>query len=689
MQHRLHRGKTPSSSVLTTILLSCGGKVISDSSASLSGSPRYTSSSQEDRPVVPAENVKFQSVSNAARDLAPNKRRAVKRCPVMPSEVTGYPLLGGSTEDALPPKRMCLESAIGFLDQASAMSDDAIAKIDSVVAEVLEGWDEGDDVIADIDGIVEDMLGGCSDALFGSAKKSNAEEMGDKVCVGVNEYIPAFQITFPHEDASSVEAKYLVWAYDILSHGWWHLVPFQVKKPISVFGLARNAIEWEEARKANPALKVNVLLEARCYCPSRKSAWDTLTFSKWLKSRQSASDIGFRKMCGKIRRGGWFILSSRVSDAQHDLLTRWPVNQEWCDQFAENMRRWRCRYTNAINRGLPDLSACLSWLQFEELVVKRMGDLRVPLNEVSKEYRKTERRQLMLLKMAELTGGMMNDASLVKVMMSNSPPSHLVNISGSTCQVVTETETAPRIPSRYLVWAYDILNHGWWGAVPKTILSPGLSVFELAQKAWEWETNGGSIYTLSSSCYTCGEGGKPHMATESCERCEESWSFQEFWEWLRLRHFHNIYDQLKNLSHSIKDSRRPQSQFLHWEKRDRHWLLKTADEIGFEIPVGKDDSRFEMIHESLNKLLPTTDNRSLAGRFAMRRFRDGIFRKSPNGLYPWEHERLIVHRISSYYTHQIDPSAVNSPIEAPTTSFFVLDCPPLSVGQHPKQTIPP
>ncbi|EZG46524.1 hypothetical protein GNI_133650 [Gregarina niphandrodes] len=646
--------KSSSSFGLATILLGWGDTVAAFHSQDSLPQPTYCSSEEDGSlPVVSGLTTALPPVSNHTMNSTTTTSRATKRCAAMPSAATGYPLLGGSTEDALPPKRMCLESAIGFLDQASAMSDDAIAKIDSVVAEVLEGWDEGDDIIADIDGIVEDMLGGCSDALFGSAKKSNAEEMGDKVCVGVNESIPAFQIISPEEKDWIVEAKYLVWAYDILSHGWWHLVPFEVKKPISVFGLARKAVEWEEARTANPALKVNVLLEARCYYPhsGRKVPWNVAQFHEWFVSA-APDDVGFRNTFDR-KGGSWFIASSRVNVALHDILDHWPVNEVDSTRFESNMVRWRTRY-RAINRksldGSPLSSAArLSWRQLERLVVKALGDLRVPLDEAAKEFRRTQRRQRICNKVAVLNGGVMNDsrhALLVKVMMSDSPPSHLVNISGDKFQIVTEPETELRIPPRYLVWAYDSLFHRWPGAVPEAVFLPGLSVFDLAQKAWEWETNGGSIYTLSSSCYTCGEDGNAHLTFVSCERCEKQWSPEEFWEWLRLRHFRRIWDQLKNPDHPKEDSDQLASPPVDWYQIDRHQVSEIIKEIGFDVPTKKDEYTFEISQPPVEKFLPAKGYRSLSGRFRnwWSRLR-GALNRSRDGLCRWEHERLVLHKV--------------------------------------------
>ncbi|EZG56721.1 hypothetical protein GNI_101800 [Gregarina niphandrodes] len=617
---------------------------------------------------------------------------------------------------------MCLESALKFLDQASIMSDQAVAKIDSMVVETLGDWDDGDDiisemdVIAEIDRIVEDMLADYPGARFESRTVGNSTAL-ERYSVGleldrtydlVNECIPAFQITFPHEDASSVEAKYLVWAYDILSHGWWHLVPFQVKKPVSVFGLARKAVEWEEARKANPGLKVNVLLEARCYRGNRNSRvlWDVPMFSFKLKMERSIDDLGFGNYIdannNRDANNNWdakedssrgrvrckcqarctcqLIPLSDVNASLQDLFCNWPVDEIGSCQLKQNMRRWRLRYQKHYSgsSGGP----CMSGRQFDELVVRTLGRLRVPLTEVSKAFRRAQRRQRIRERVAEVVMRDPREASLVKTIMGDLLPSHLVGVGGNKFQVVKEGEDDLRIPPRYLVWAYDILNHGWWGMIP--ISSQGLSLFGLAQKAQEWEAGGGRMYSLLSSCYMCRESvGRVHYPGTTCERCEKSWNPEEFWEWLRSRHFENIYDQLKRhtnhpVEEDIGDSSHKDSNHKDSNRSirvDRNWLIRLIDEIGFDIPTGKKEATFEICDSAIEKYLPSTGYQSLSGRF-MAFWIPGrqMVKKSPNGFCRWEHERLIVYRISSYCTNLVDPVPRYGLCEKPRPDTPV-DCP--------------
>ncbi|EZG62557.1 hypothetical protein GNI_087930 [Gregarina niphandrodes] len=599
--------------------------------------------------VVDAGTIGLPPASGTGMDLANAGGQAVKRCATE------------SSCDASRPKRMCLESAISFLDQTSEMSDDAVAKIDWIVAETLDEWHEGDDVIAEIDRIIEDMLAGHPGARFESSTVGNSTalqrysvglDMGDSVGANVNKGI---QMIFPEEEGLFVDARCLVWAYDILSHGWWHLVPFQVKKPVSVFGLARKAVEWEEARKANPALRANAILGIWCYRIPHNivPSWNAVMLSDWLRERRSVNDVGFGSQAQDKKHRGWFIPLSQVNAALLDLLTSWPVDPNCSYWITENIQRWWNRYRKQINNNSQRVPT-VTLLQFEKLVLKMLGDLQLPLERVPKELRRAQRRQRIRERATGLEMRNPRDASFIQVIMSDLPPQHLVNISGDKFQIVTDGETDLRIPPRYLVWAYDILNHDWCGVVLEAILSPGLSVFQLAQKAWEWESNGGSLYTLSSSCYTCGEDGRKHPATESCERCEEPWNPEEFWEWLRSRHFENIYDQNnydQNNYDRVEESRKVAIRFSSQSvgKLHRDGLSKIIDEIGFDIPAGREDSRFQMCDVSVEKFMPTFGFTSLSGRFASWWMApcSTVFKKSSDGFCRWEHERLMVPRVSS------------------------------------------
>ncbi|EZG62558.1 hypothetical protein GNI_087940 [Gregarina niphandrodes] len=465
-------------------------------------------------------------------------------------------------------------------------------------------------------------------------------------CAGVEE--AAFVLRNRRDKGFRIEANYLVWAYDVWYHGWQHMVPFKIPEPFSGFGLAREAARWEAARKRDPTLEPNFMLDAACYskCPGLLVEWDESAFDAWLtQTRNNRDNVGFRQ--GNWRNGRTIALS-QVDAALNDLLESWPVNDKGLD-FIGKLRRW---WRNPYARSLTSMAGGdVSLPELHGLILKRLGTLRVPLDQVAKATRRNIRRQKIQERVAALTGIDDPDSdpghtSLIQIIMSDSPPSHLVNISGNKFQIVAEAETDLRIQSRYLVWAYDILNHDWWSAVPEAVFSPGLSVFELAQKAWEWETNGGSIYTLSSSCYTCGEDGRKHPATESCERCEEPWSPEEFWEWLRSRHFQSIWSRINNLK---KETHTQHDQSVSWEQVHRDRLREMIDEIGFDVPTGKGDSTFEMCKQDIEGFLPTVGYQSLFGRFQRLWMANaGVFKRCASGFWRWEHERLILHRVSSY-----------------------------------------
>ncbi|EZG62746.1 hypothetical protein GNI_087830 [Gregarina niphandrodes] len=524
-----------------------------------------------------------------------------------------------------------------------------------MVVETLGDWDDGDgiisemDVIAEIDRIVEDMLADYPGARFESSTVGNTTGLGpslDPQCALDSERNPSFQIISPQEKGWFIEAKYLVWAFDILSHGWWHLVPFEVKKPISVFGLARMAVEWDTARKANPGLRANLAFGARCYKVlfGRICVWDEAMFCGWRESKRS--DIGFGSLSIVEPPVENTKEPSYASAALIDVLESWPVSPLHSTKFTDNMNRWRIRYKHKINCGSPEeygyppsaVAAFISSGEFETLVIKAFGDLGMPVEQVPKELRRCVRKEQIRERVAGLTAAGVSDLSLIEAMMSDSPPSHLMSISGNRFQIVKETETVLQIPPRYLVWAYDVLNHGWWGAVPETIFSPMLTLFGLAQRAWEWETGGSRIYTLSASCYNCGERVRLHSPIQNCERCEEPWSLQIFWEWLRSRHFSTIYDQFRNVNLS----------------RDSGGLYTDVSEmiaaVGFAVPSGNKGPALEPSEQEMDSFARMNCRPSLAERFRQWLARTRKRKCSGKGIDRWDYERLIVHRISSHLT---------------------------------------
>ncbi|EZG46525.1 hypothetical protein GNI_133660 [Gregarina niphandrodes] len=675
MHYRVFRQKSPPSTVLT-ILLSLGG-------AHTFGASRLQSKESTSRPqALLVASGRTMGVNNAPpgntppgpsptvlsptvltptalrptvimpTPLTPTRSRTVKRCAAVAPAVTPRGTWTGkvSIDNATsPPKKMC-SSFRGprkhFLDRFLTCSAESEKPLAIVVPQTV--GNAGVHTIR----YTPDKVDGQEDSAgrFQGNVQPNFVRP-DRLVARLDECIPAFQIIFPHEEGLEISGKYLAWAYDILSHGWWHLVPFQVKKPVSVFGLAQMAAEWENIWRTNPALPANGTLGAYCYQRlGGPRYWDAVAFSDWLTSGRPA---GYGDWQGRR-----FIPLSHVTSTLHDLLDHWPVDQSGSTSYRVNLNRWRCRYGRQRGRSFSDEAGpsgdpWVSRTEFEGLLVEMLGSLGVPLTEVSKKFRRTQRRQRICRRVAEATGAVMNDPKremLIQAVMSDSPPSHLLGVSGKEFHIATGSETELRVPSRYLIWAYDVLNHGWWGAVPEAIFSPGLSVFELAQKAWEWETNGGCIYTLSSSCYTCGEGGKPHPAFVSCERCEKQWSPEEFWEWLRLRHFRRIWDQLKNPDHPKEDSDRLASPPVDWSQIDRHHLSEIIKEIGFDVPTKKDEYTFQICHPPITKFLPTNDYRSLTGRFkrwwsTLR----GMFDKSADGFCRWEHERVILYRVSQLY----------------------------------------
>ncbi|EZG62800.1 hypothetical protein GNI_087610, partial [Gregarina niphandrodes] len=517
--------KSPPTCGLVTILLSLGGIDAFDSHVTASQSESMESISRPEGELL-GSPIRLPSVSSAAMDLtrARSKRPAPKS-----SAVTGCLPRDASTEDvvkdASPPKRMCLGSFRGlrkhFLDRylnCSTERDDILTAEDVAGASPMEVYRAADN------------------SEFRSIMERNSVGQHPSQETGLSENrsrVREIVLFHPEEKEWEIHSRYLVWAYDVFHHGWQHLVPFKITESMSVFGLADAALKWEAAREVNPVLERNFMLEAGSYRrpPDVPVMWGRVVFAEWLaRTECDLIDVGFRQ---QTHEGSEGIPLSQVNAALDDVLGSWPAEKLSSTRFAANMACWWKRCREKYNGGV-------SLREFHGLVLKKFGTLRVPLDQVAKASRRNIRRQKIQERVAALAGIGNSDpghTSLIQIIMSDSPPSHLVNISGNKFQIVAEGETDLRIQSRYLVWAYDILNHDWHGGVLTPVLSPELSVFGLAQKACEWEANHGPVYTSTASCYNCGEGNKAHPSSVTCERCEQPWSPEEFWEWLRSRHF--------------------------------------------------------------------------------------------------------------------------------------------------------
>ncbi|EZG78435.1 hypothetical protein GNI_036360 [Gregarina niphandrodes] len=291
-------------------------------------------------------------------------------------------------EDVQMSERMCGEPATNILHQA-AMSNDAVAAMNSAAAELLRGWTESDKVIH----TVNDMSIDSPDERFESAMERLSDQVGGGDQVDAFWRRQPFRIIYPHERGLRVDAGYLAWAYDTFYHAWWDLIPFEVSMPISVFGLAKMAVEWKAATSSG--LSDSSILDTGCYNYVGNTVWDEMTFCEWLNSGRSARDVGFRNV-QDITQGSWFIPVSQVNDALEDLLSHWPINHHGSLQVMGNLHRWRCVYRRNTGQNLTEASPrteYLSWPQFERAAIMTLGNFYMPLTEISMEFRKRQHQR--------------------------------------------------------------------------------------------------------------------------------------------------------------------------------------------------------------------------------------------------------------------------------------------------------
>ncbi|EZG46522.1 hypothetical protein GNI_133630 [Gregarina niphandrodes] len=477
------------------------------------------------------------------------------------------------------------------------------------------------------------------------------------------EPVPAFQIIHQEEKGLVVEASHLVWAYDTLNHGWWRLVPFDVKG-LSVFGLAVKAREWSRARKAN------YTREAACYNVNKRCRWMWTEGSlrQWLKQYRSGDDrdaVGFVIPLG-VRLGRCVIPLANVDAAANDLLC-WRLGSYYrgthVGAFRNRVNYWWAKRGRYFGEPQDD-PLCfrvdfVSLRELEGFYLKKLGDLKVPLEDVPKETRRVKRRQRIREQEEELGRRLLPHGLGI-----NGGTSHLVGISGHRFAIVVDEERQLRIEPTYLVWAYDVLNHGWWNAVPPAVatLPSDLSVFGLAEKARDWVEADNIIYTLSTSCYRCGENGQHHGHDEECERCEKSWNPEEFWEWLASRHFKHICDQSRDSEQST-DSNRPLNDANRFDNKldeefdelDPTRLSEMINAVGFELPEGYGEWKLVVpAHEYKGRLFLPARHDSFGFRFLAwwrHKVSKAACKKSlmttAAGYHRWEYERLVLYRINS------------------------------------------
>ncbi|EZG89861.1 hypothetical protein GNI_000040 [Gregarina niphandrodes] len=214
------------------------------------------------------------------------------------------------------------------------------------------------------------------------------------------------------------------------------------------------------------------------------------------------------------------IAPERVDDVVEELLLRWPMSS-LVGSITSRMRVWfrnRGRFFSPASN-----EPCITDRKLESMLLKKAGSLRVPLREVPKAIRREQRRR-RIHEATRLRGEAIN----------HTIPLVLVDRWGDKFQIATVDEARLRVSPSCLVWAYDVKKYGWWKTVPKGIDPVRLSVFGLAIAV---EGIRSQAHTLSASCYSCTEDDVKHRGGRGCERCESPWDLEEFWEWLRSRHF--------------------------------------------------------------------------------------------------------------------------------------------------------
>ncbi|EZG43884.1 hypothetical protein GNI_156520 [Gregarina niphandrodes] len=450
------------------------------------------------------------------------------------------------------------------------------------------------------------------------ALPSNILPVGDSVRPIVA-HVRSFEIATVSEKRLALKPLYLTWAHSILSRGWGHLAPFEVEG-LSVFGLAARAEEWERAGRENVTLSA---------CPltlSVRGKWTEKRFRAWLEHGQPTSD-SIRK------RRGRSVSMDRVDEAVRDVVETWPVSGPGSRSFNGRMRAWWC------NKGAefappPGVRGVRS-MEFYRLVIEKLGGLGVPIAQVPKAMRREWRRH-RIREAAVLHG----------LPVSDDLPPHLVCRSGRKFQIATAAEANLRIESPYLVWAYDVLHHGWWGLLPPALLCSSLSVFGLAAAAREWVRTREAPSTLNADCYCCTETGIQHSIS-SCERCEAPWSTEEFWEWLRARHpSRTLHLSLgrKTPSPSIK----PPPVANVFVLNTRSDVEETINAVGFDSPRVREDERSS---PSVTNEWDFGDFRSLRSGFRKRvgRWWAGFTKPVKEGLERWEFERVMLYQFGQRF----------------------------------------
>ncbi|EZG46521.1 hypothetical protein GNI_133620 [Gregarina niphandrodes] len=487
---------------------------------------------------------------------------------------------------------------------------------------------------------------------------------------------PGFEIQARGEEFLCMSARYLMWAYDVKKYGWSHFAGFDTSN-LSVFGLAKKVRDL--VRRRESCLMTELTLGSSCYdiSPGRRMesvAWDKKRFLTWLDHIDHDNSIGSR--CNRLTNR--FIPAEKVDEAIADALQYWPA----VGTFARRIHCWWCARTKYYNdpECQPLGKARVSRWDFEQLVIKKLGDLGAPLEEVAKSCRRELRRKLILktqehlqqehlqqehlqqehlqqehlqqehlqqehlqqehLQQEHLQQGQQEQHIQVKeTNLQDTVPSELVGACGNKFQIATVEETQLQIEPKYLVWSYDIHNNNWWGSVPHAMR--GLSVFGLARCAREWILAGNELHTLNVGCYTCCEGGMTHLEADGCERCESPWNIEEFWEWLRCRHF------CADDEDGEKTTDVPR---LGFDAPDVTRLQGVVDQSRFAASVWTQPINFFVPRESDCASLPCKvrqwwDERPL----------DAIAAK---GLSPWECERIFLYKLNRLAASALDDARI-------------------------------
>ncbi|EZG89859.1 hypothetical protein GNI_000020 [Gregarina niphandrodes] len=406
--------------------------------------------------------------------------------------------------------------------------------------------------------------------------------------------IPSFEVAIPNKKGLQLPAKYLKWAYDVLSKGWKALVPFDITG-LTVFGLAKKAMKWKDTEE------INFILTARRYAVER-DWWNNEDFQKLLKFGYFSMEVSARRIWEEN------LPNSPLDDAIQEVLQRWPMSGSFRGMLAGRMSTWwrTCSRSYSLSIKNPHI---LEWL-----VLQKAGSLKVPLTEVPKAIRREQRRR-RIREAAELQGEAVND----------SIPEFLINRWGDKFQIATVDEAGHRVSPSCLVWAYDVKNYGWWNTVPKGIDPIGLSVFGLAKAV---ERIRKQVFTLSGNCYSCAEINISHRDGNGCERCESPWDLVEFWEWLRSRHFCEIKLDCGGVP------------------TFRHLVDEIVNGVGF-APPHRQGRRYAVSPWECDPGVLSNSSQTMQRRMtAWWGAQTNHAQESPDTLGRWEFERVLLHRLA-------------------------------------------